>query len=431
MSAGNQTARPLKAPFPYFGGKRTVAAEAWARLGDVRNYVEPFAGSAAMLLMRPHAGRVETLNDADCFIANFWRATQAAPDEVVAYADGPVNEADLHARHRWLVLSDDAATWRERMRTDPDYYDPKVAGWWVWGQCMWIGGGWCSYAVGQDRRPVIDGGGGGAIQKGVHRTPHTKRPSLGDAHGGAGTKGVHQTRLTQQVPDISGEGGATGRGIHGSGMTFAGRPQLADAFSRGRGVHGHDEASTCAQRRAWLRDWFQALRDRLRPVRVCCGDWSRVCSSHSVTTRIGLTGIFLDPPYARDLDRLRAWIDALDAGRDAIETGGLFGGLGDMKGKASRSDGLYATDGQDVDRLVAEVHRYCRDRGGDPQMRIALCGYEGEHDALEEHGWTVWAWKAQGGYGNRGGENMNKGRERIWFSPHCLPVGGEETEPTS
>lgn len=33
-------AKPLKAPFPAFGGKSTVADLVWARLGDVRNYID-------------------------------------------------------------------------------------------------------------------------------------------------------------------------------------------------------------------------------------------------------------------------------------------------------------------------------------------------------------------------------------------------------
>ena len=59
----------LRAPFPWFGGKRKVAGEVWAALGDVDNYVEPFAGSLAVLLGRPshHTGRAETVNDADRF----------------------------------------------------------------------------------------------------------------------------------------------------------------------------------------------------------------------------------------------------------------------------------------------------------------------------------------------------------------------------
>lgn len=73
----------LKAPFPYFGGKSKVASLVWSRLGDVSNFIEPFCGSAAMLLGRPHKPRdkprAETVNDMNCHIANFWRAVQADP----------------------------------------------------------------------------------------------------------------------------------------------------------------------------------------------------------------------------------------------------------------------------------------------------------------------------------------------------------------
>lgn len=44
----------LRAPFPYFGGKMRVASVVWDRFGDVPNYVEPFFGSGAILLARPH-----------------------------------------------------------------------------------------------------------------------------------------------------------------------------------------------------------------------------------------------------------------------------------------------------------------------------------------------------------------------------------------
>lgn len=43
----------LRAPFPWFGGKRKVAEEVWRRFGRVENYVEPFFGSGAVLLGRP------------------------------------------------------------------------------------------------------------------------------------------------------------------------------------------------------------------------------------------------------------------------------------------------------------------------------------------------------------------------------------------
>ena len=125
----------IKAPFPYFGGKSAVAGEVWRRFGDVKNYVEPFFGSGAVLLGRPHwrpdgPRLVETVNDADGLLANFWRAMTADPESVAHHADWPVNEADLHARHLWLVGQRDALT--ERLMGDPEWFDAKAAGWWVW-----------------------------------------------------------------------------------------------------------------------------------------------------------------------------------------------------------------------------------------------------------------------------------------------------------
>ena len=43
----------LAAPFPWFGGKALACETVWAAFGQVDNYVEPFAGSAAMLLGAP------------------------------------------------------------------------------------------------------------------------------------------------------------------------------------------------------------------------------------------------------------------------------------------------------------------------------------------------------------------------------------------
>ena len=131
----------VRAPFPWFGGKSRAAHLVWEALGDVANYVEPFAGSAAVLLARPHAPRCETINDRDGMVANFWRAVRAAPAEVAHHADWPVSEADLHARHRWLIGQREGLT--ERLIADPEWYDARIAGWWCWGACAWIGDGWC------------------------------------------------------------------------------------------------------------------------------------------------------------------------------------------------------------------------------------------------------------------------------------------------
>lgn len=55
----------LKSPYPYFGGKSKIAAEVWKRFGNTPNYVEPFFGSGAVLLARPHKPGLELVNDVD------------------------------------------------------------------------------------------------------------------------------------------------------------------------------------------------------------------------------------------------------------------------------------------------------------------------------------------------------------------------------
>lgn len=134
---------PLKAPFPYFGGKSRVADVVWNALGDVDVYCEPFFGSGAVLLARPHQPRREIINDADGFVANFWRAVKLAPRAVARHADWPSNETDLVARHRWLCQHARKQRFLDRMLADPKYFSAEIAGRWVWTLSQWIGGGCC------------------------------------------------------------------------------------------------------------------------------------------------------------------------------------------------------------------------------------------------------------------------------------------------
>jgi hypothetical protein len=104
----------LRAPFPWFGGKSRAAGIAWSALGNVPNYCEPFFGSGAVLLARPGGpGKIETVNDLDRWVANFWRAVSIDPETVARHADNPVNEADLHAWHKSLLSR---AEWKARMQ---------------------------------------------------------------------------------------------------------------------------------------------------------------------------------------------------------------------------------------------------------------------------------------------------------------------------
>ena len=157
----------LRAPFIYFGGKSRAASIIWDALGDVANYIEPFCGSAAVLLCRPsnHKINVETINDADGMISNFWRSIKKDPGAVELHASDPVIELDLHARHRWLFEHRESIT--EKLREDPEWCDPKVAGWWVWGINAWIGPDWCvsAQAAKSKRIPFFGTGGLGIHAK--------------------------------------------------------------------------------------------------------------------------------------------------------------------------------------------------------------------------------------------------------------------------
>lgn len=159
-----KTQPQLRAPFPYFGGKGPIAAEVWARLGPVRHYIEPFAGSLAALLARPgwkpEVLWTETVNDADGLLVNFWRALAADPEAVAAAADWPVIELDLYARNKALIEARQGLT--DRLRADPRWYDAELAGWWVWGMGATIGDGWGAKLYRQ--LPKLSGHGSG-----IHR----------------------------------------------------------------------------------------------------------------------------------------------------------------------------------------------------------------------------------------------------------------------
>ena len=246
-----------KAPFPWFGGKTDAAPHVWAALGDVGHYVEPFMGSLATLLLRPHpCNRTyfsETVNDADGLLCNAWRAMQLHPDATADAASWPVCEADLHARHLAILA------WKgenlERLMGSPTFCDPTIAGWWIWGQSCWIGSGWAS-----GQGPWILSPEGVMVRR---------------------EKGTREPGVSRKRPQLTGDG----QGVN--------RPQ-----AREPGV-GDYHPMTMPE----VRRWFEALSARLRHVRILNGDWSRACTSGALSVRMkqdaaAYAGVFLDPPYA-------------------------------------------------------------------------------------------------------------------------------------
>lgn len=72
---------PLKPPFPYFGGKGTLAGRIAAMLPGHGHYVEPYCGSLAVLLAK-HPSPHETVNDLDRSLVTFWRVLRERPAEL-------------------------------------------------------------------------------------------------------------------------------------------------------------------------------------------------------------------------------------------------------------------------------------------------------------------------------------------------------------
>jgi DNA adenine methylase len=71
----------LKPPFSYFGSKLALAGRIAALLPPHSHYVEPFAGSLAVLLAKPPSP-METASDVDGNLMNFWETLRDRPAEL-------------------------------------------------------------------------------------------------------------------------------------------------------------------------------------------------------------------------------------------------------------------------------------------------------------------------------------------------------------
>jgi DNA adenine methylase len=308
----------MKAPFPYAGNKYKIADIVWQYLGhDVENYVEPFAGSLAVLLARNTKKlNIETVNDFSGNVANFWRAVSYDPEQVAFYADNPVNEIDHHARHLWLTNNKDKLA--NKLRANPDYYCAKSAGWWVWGVCLHIGNDYCN-----TNGPWIEKDGNFVKRENKNIKGINKKIPL----------------LTSQV------------GIN---------------------------RQTNLSRYDYILGLFKQLKQRLREVRVICGEFERVLTS-TVTYKIGQTGVFLDPPYLQDCED------------------------------------PYSSDPDVQDRCL----QWALENGNNPLLRIVLSSYYEEklEKQFTAKGWALHRWKAHGGYSCK---NNNNKRETLFISPYCI-----------
>ena len=382
----------LTAPFPWFGGKRRWADRIWQKLGNPTAYAEPFAGSLAVLLHKKIPCQREVVGDTDGGISNFWRAMQNAPDEVAYWAEYPTIHQDLTARHLWLK------NWfienYQKLSEDPHFYDAKVAGWWVWGVSLWIGGGWCH--VESDRMPTLSGagkGGRGVSQQVKHydKIPRIKAGKGGDgvsqqrtaindqiphvSHCGAGS-GVSAQRR-DQIPRISDCGVGQGVSAQRAELKKDDQMPMVQPSGGGRGV--------CLQtiHRPHLLDWFHRLQERLRSVIVLNRSWESALTptvlmqTDTMKRRGGVvTGIFLDPPYLTS---------------DRVAT-------------------LYASDlDNESDAVAVKSFKWAIEHG--EEYRIAYACHDGDFDVPD--GWIKETKSFKGPNTQRGKQDC------VMFSPAC------------
>ena len=394
---------PLQAPFPYFGGKRRAAGLVWERFGNVYSYVEPFAGSAAVLLACPYGPRPrEVLNDRDAWIANFWRALQHDPTGLAEIADHPTHHIELIARRK--AITESRADLAQAMVDDPDHYDVKTAGYWVWVLSNMIG----SFRENGRGVPNISPLSGG---NGVAATKRRSPVDIPHIPTGAGGQGISSTRADLGIPQANGFGmgcselrrgtpaterprmaiASGGQGVAATRATEMARPRIPTE-SAGMGVsmsRSHTPVPGEAEAR-WV-PWFNALADRLEKTIVLCTGWEK-CMSPTVLGQ-GVkaveggwsTGLFLDPPYSTDERAICYMEDSKDI-------------AGDVEAWCLSYD----------DRLGGVP-------GDLPRLKICVAGYQGEYPALDAAGWECVEWKRAAGMEVSGKNPTAKKRQEVLY----------------
>lgn len=97
----------MRPPMTYYGGKTTTAARITELLPEHAHYVEPFAGSLAVLLAKAPS-RMETVNDLDGDLMHFWKMLREQPTDLARIcALTPHSRAEHQAAYGDLTGLDD------------------------------------------------------------------------------------------------------------------------------------------------------------------------------------------------------------------------------------------------------------------------------------------------------------------------------------
>lgn len=97
----------MKPPITYFGGKITLAPSIVPLLPAHEHYVEPYGGSLAVLLAKQQSA-METVNDLDGDLMNFWRVLRERPADLArACALTPHSRAEHAAAYTLIDHADE------------------------------------------------------------------------------------------------------------------------------------------------------------------------------------------------------------------------------------------------------------------------------------------------------------------------------------
>ena len=347
-------------PLVYFGAKRKAAPLIWRLFGRVRSYVDPFMGSLSVPLACPYEIPRVVVNDLNCLLVNFWRALQRDPEAVAYWAEYPSSHVDLMARREWLRQQWPTAV--QCMQNDPEWHDPRMAGWYVWVISNVIAGHWeylrtetddhDAYAqvLAASRRYRLDWDTPpSAVPADIpratrkHSMPHTSEPQ------GVQLRRTHA--VERDVPVLTG---------------------------------------------MKLRTWMCDLAERIQEWIILHSSWRPIVSSRVilriVPSETRYTALLLDPPY--------------DAG------------------KIPRTP-LYVEDTMDVAAEVREWLFTPNEKDGiipwyHPRLRIILCAYEGDHHPLPDS--RTYRWSDRSDAHNMISDHRRRPakREILIANPACL-----------
>lgn len=249
-----------------------------------------------MLLAAPRIAPREVVADKNGLIINAWRALKYDPEQVAYWADMPTNHWELHSVHYWMIqwIVDN----KDEIWHNPDFFDAKAAGRWLYGVSNWIGSNFGDETnMKKDKSPKEESR-PNVISRGVqmHQKPNRDiRPTLC-------SRGVQIQRTPDSIPWAS-TTTVGGRGVMTSRRNVPG--------SQGEIFYGDGSR---------LVGWFTAIQQRLANVYVLNRDWQSAVTPAvlGLKKKNAKVAILMDPPYKTQIRNKDLYASDIDGTSDKV-----------------------------------------------------------------------------------------------------------------